>query len=288
MSIYAIVIDSGSDIPARNLADWDVLCVPLTFSFKGTDGEFTNRDMDAREFFGRMRGGQVALTSAPSAGAFEAAFRAELGAGRDVLYLGFSSGLSSTSETAAMVAKSLRSEYPERRIVAMDTLCASVGLGLLVGLCAARRAEGMPLDEVAAYAERTAARVCHWFTVDDLAYLRRGGRIGGIASAFAALANVKPILHAGEAGGLECAAKARGRHRAIAALARKLAEGRGPDESTPVLVGHCDCADDAALLAEILDSQYGIPVDDVWEIGPVIGAHSGPGTLALFYIGSNR
>ena len=209
-------------------------------------------------------------------------------AGNDVLYLGFSSGLSGTYNAGALAVRELSERYPQRKVYAVDTLCASLGQGLLVYLCCMKRREGATIEEVRDYAEATKLHLCHWFTVDDLMFLKRGGRVSAATAIVGSMLSIKPVMHVDDEGHLIKVDTARGRKASIRALVAEM-EKRGIDlPNQHIFISHGDCEDDANYLAKLIREKF--PVKDITinYVGPVIGAHSGPGTLALFFLGTKR
>ena len=288
MRDYVIFADSACDIPPALLQEWGVRCESLSFRFHGEDREWANGEMAPAEFYARMRAGQVATTSAVNIDTFKRAFEEELAAGRDVLYLGFSSGLSATCQSGIMAGRELEEEHPGSRVVAVDTLCASAGFGMLVYLAVQRKKAGATLDEAAQFARDTIPHLCHWFTVDDLKYLKRGGRVSATAALLGGMLGIKPVLHTDDSGHLTPVSKVRGRKASLEALAdRYLALAQNPGEG-PVFISHGDCLKDVETLKGMLWTKCGAKVDLVCDVGPVIGAHSGPGTVALFFLGRER
>lgn len=288
MNPYVIYTDSACDIVPATLKAWNVPYVSLTFRIGGDETEYTERDIPSSEFYDRMRAGSVAKTSAVNSETFRAAFEAELAAGRDVLYIGFSSGLSATYNSARMAAEQLAQDYPERRVITIDSLCASAGFGLLVALAVRKRDEGATLNELADYVRAAVPGICHWFTVDDLVYLKRGGRVSPTVAFVGNLLGIKPVLHVDDEGHLISMSKARGRRAAITALAQKYGELLADPACNEAFISHGDCLQDAELLKTILERDYSANVTLITPVGTVIGAHSGPGTLALFFIGKER
>lgn len=288
MRDYIIFTDSSADLSPEMLGAWGVSYLPLTFRFSDSEHEFTNSDMEIGEFYSKMREGGVAKTAAVNSESFRLAFEKILSDGKDVLYIGFSSGLSTTYNSARIAAESLREDYPDGRVVTVDSLAASAGLGMLVRLAVLKKEEGLAIDGVAAYVESLKLNMCHWFTVDDLVYLKRGGRISSTAAFVGNLLGIKPVLHVDNEGHLVNVSKVRGRRAAITALAEKLFATA--DDSLPALVyiSHSDCKSDAELLAAIIKEKCGRETEIITDVGPVIGAHSGPGTLALFFLGKER
>ncbi|MBE6620729.1 MAG: DegV family protein [Ruminococcaceae bacterium] len=288
MNPYVIYTDSACDIVPETLSSWGVSSVSLTFRIDGGETEYTEHDIPSSEFYDKMRAGAVAKTAAINTETFRAAFEAELKQGRDVLYLGFSSGLSATFNSARIAAQGLEQDYPERRVITIDSLCASAGFGLLVFLAVGKRDEGATLDELADYLKATIPSICHWFTVDDLVYLKRGGRISPTVAFVGNLLGIKPVLHVDDEGHLISMTKVRGRRAAIHALAQKYGELLADSAQNVAFISHGDCLQDAELLKSILEKDYGANVTLITPVGTVIGAHSGPGTLALFFLGKHR
>ena len=288
MRDYIIFTDSACDIKPEILADWGVKSLPLTFRFDVDNVEYSNYGMDTKTFYDRMREGQVAKTAAVNSQTFLIAFEEILKEGKDVLYLGFSSGLSTTYNSARIAAEELLGTYTDAKIVVVDTLAASAGQGLLVRLVVDKKNEGAAIDEAAEFARNTVLNVCHWFTVDDLVYLKRGGRISAAAAFFGNVIGIKPVLHVDNEGHLVNVMKVRGRRSAVAAMAEKYVECALDKENGKVYISHADCQKDVDDLANIIREKTGASVEIVTDVGPVIGAHSGPGTLALFFIGKER
>lgn len=288
MRDYIIFTDSACDIKPEILAEWGVKYCSLTLRFTGEDKEYLNDEIDVKEFYDKMRDGGVAKTAAINSEVFAEKFEEILKEGKDILYLGFSSGLSTTYNSARIAAKQLSESYPDSKIITVDTLAASAGQGLLVRLVVNKKNEGATIDEAADYAISTVSKICHWFTVDDLVYLKRGGRISSAAAFFGNVIGIKPVLHVDNAGHLVNVMKVRGRKNAVATMAEKYAEFADDKEGGLIFISHADCIKDANELAEIFKSKYGASVDIITDVGPVIGAHSGPGTLALFFVGKER
>lgn len=285
---FVIHTDSACDIAPALLSQWGVTCTSLTFRFDDGDTEYSNNDMKAAEFYARMREGASAKTSAINSEIFRLAFEEPLKQGEDLLYLAFSSGLSTTCNSARMAAEELRTQYPERKIVVVDTLAASAGQGMLVKLAADKKADGATLEETAAYVDKLIPKLCHWFTVDDLMYLKRGGRVSPTVAFVGNALGIKPILHVDYEGHLVKVTQARSRKKSIAALAEKYVELAENPGQGPVYISHGDCLADAEQLADIIKTRHGVDIEIITDVGPVIGAHSGPGTLALFFLGTEK
>ena len=288
MNNYVIYTDSACDIKPALLGEWGVRYANLTFRFDGEDKEYSNEAMDIKTFYDRMRAGGVAKTAAINVDGFAAAFEEALKNGDDILYLGFSSGLSTTYNSARLAAEQLKERYPDRKILTLDTLAASAGFGMLVYLAVDQKRKGASLEENAAYIKDVAPRMCHWFTVDDLVYLKRGGRVSAAAAFFGGMLGIKPVMHVDDEGHLVPVAKVRGRRTSLAAMAQKYAELAEDPEGGLVYISHGDCLDDVNELAGMLKAKHGVDVDLITDVGTVIGAHAGPGVVALFFIGKNR
>ena len=208
--------------------------------------------------------------------------------GKDLLVFGFTSALSATYQSAVIAAEELREKYPDRKINVVDSCCAALGQGLLVWYACKKRDEGLTLEELTDWVENNKLHICHWVTVDDLSHLKRGGRISGATALVGTMLNIKPIIHVDEEGRLVNVGKCRGRKAAMEFIAAKLGEaGEGWDNST-VFVAHGDCPEDAAALEKVLKEKYGVKEVITGYVGPVIGAHTGPGVLVVFYMGNNR
>lgn len=288
MKEYVIYTDSACDIDHKLLSEWGVGVLPLTFRFSDEDKEYTSYDMDSHVFYDRMRAGSVAKTAAINSESFNEEFEKVLAERKDVLYLSFSSGLSTTFNSSRIASEQLAEKYNENKVYIFDTLAASAGQGLLVKLIVDKKNEGASVEEVLEYAKSIVMNICHWFTVDDLVYLKRGGRISSAAAFFGTVIGIKPVLHVDNDGHLINVQKVRGRKSAIAALADQYGETALDKENGTVFISHADCESEARSLAEILSNRYGASVTLLTDISPVIGAHSGPGTIALFFVGSKR
>ena len=288
MSDYVIFTDSCCDVSPELLAKWGVPYANMTFSFDGEDKEYIGTDISNHDFYDRMRQGAHARTAAINADTFARAFTPILEEGKDILYVAFSSGLSTTVNSAHMAAEELKEQYPDRKIIIVDTLAASAGGGLMVYLAVAKKNEGATIEENAAYIESLVPQHCIWFTVDDLEYLKRGGRVSPLVAFAGGVLGIKPILQMDGEGHLVKVSTARGRKKAIEALAEKYAELSYEEKNTPIFISHAEAENDAKQLADILKQRHGAEVTLITEIGPVIGSHAGPGTIALFFIGKHR
>lgn len=288
MSEYVLFTDTNADIHPSILDQWGVGYTNLTFRFEGEDRDYINGEMSGAEFYAKMRKGDVAKTAAANAETFKELFRPTLEAGKDVLYLAFSSGLSTTYQSSAMAAEELKEEFPERKIAVVDTLAASAGQGLLVYLANEQKKAGASLEEVAKYVEDNRLHLCHWFTVDDLVYLKRGGRVSPAVAFVGGMLGIKPVLHVDDEGHLINMGKVRGRKASLQALADKYAELALDPGKDVVFISHADCIDDVETLKSMLKEKGCAEVAMVNDICPVIGSHSGPGTMAVFFLGKHR
>lgn len=288
MNEYVIFTDSCCDIKPGLLEQWGVPYANMTFTFDGEGKEYINADITNKEFYDRMRKGASAKTAAINADSFACAFEPILQEGKDILYIAFSSGLSTTVNSAHMAAEELKEKYPDRKIAIVDTLAASAGGGLMVYMAVAKKNEGASLEENAAYIASLIPQHCIWFTVDDLEYLKRGGRVSPLVAFAGGVLGIKPVLQMDDEGHLIKVSTARGRKKAIEALADKYAELSYEEKNTPIFISHAECEEDAKHLADMLMQRHGAEVTLITEIGPVIGSHAGPGTLAIFLIGKHR
>ncbi len=288
MNNYTVFVDSSCDIPQELLDNYGLHTIELTFRFTDSPEEFRNCDLDIDDFYRNLREGRDAKTSAINSEQFKLNFEPELEAGRDVLYIGFSSGLSTTYNQSRMAAAELAKKYPERRVLTADSLCESGGYGMIVMLAMKKLAAGATLEEAVEYIESTRLSICHWFTVDDLQFLHRGGRVGAVAAFVGTAIGIKPILHVDNDGKLINLYNVRGRKKAVRELAKKLSELRLDGDDSPIYISHGDCREDADELARQVKELCGTDVEVIAPVGPVIGSHSGPGTLAIFFVGSER
>ncbi len=288
MNEYIIFTDSCCDVRPALLQEWGVSYASMTFTFDGEDKAYIDTDISNKEFYDRMRKGASAKTAAINADTFIRAFEPILQSGKDILYVAFSSGLSTTVNSAHMAVEDLKESYPDRKILVVDTLAASAGGGLMVYMAVNKKREGASLEENAAYIESLVPHHCIWFTVDDLEYLKRGGRVSPLVAFAGGILGIKPMLQMDSEGHLIKVGTARGRKKAIEALADKYTELSFEEKNTPMFISHADCEEDAKRLADILKQRHGVEVTLITEIGPVIGSHSGPGTLAFFFIGKHR
>jgi len=283
---YQIITDSCCDFTQEQLQQLNISCANLTVLYNGENHQNFSDPAAVKAFYDEMRGGTMATTAAVNPDGWAEVMKPALEAGQDVLVLAFSSGLSTTYQTAVIAAKELREEYPERRIFVVDTLCAALGQGLLVRYACKKRDEGMPIEELDAWLEEHKLNLCHWVTVDDLGPLKRGGRISATTAIVGTMLNVKPIIHVDNDGHLINCAKVRGRKAAMEYLVKKFSE-TCTDFDT-VFIAHGDCPEDAKALEAMLREKHDIKEITTGYVGPVIGAHTGPGVLVVFFMGTHR
>ena len=311
MPNYIILSDSGTDFSKAKAKEVDVEIIDLYVTVEG-EQPVPDSEVDTPALYAQLRAKKSVSTAAINLDDFSTKMRKYLEAGNDVLYLGFSSGLSSTYGAGRFAAEELASEFPERKIYTVDTLCASLGQGLLVYLAAKKRLEGASIEEVRDFVEATKLNLCHWFTVDDLFFLKRGGRVSAATAVVGTVLGIKPIMHVDNEGKLIKVGVARGRKASIDAMFDKVKETMislkddvsdvvdelkagvakvkdlAADIKNTIFISHGDCQEDADYLAGRLKKELGIKDVFVDFVGSVIGSHSGPGTLAIFYLGTQR
>lgn len=290
MPSYRILTDSTTDLTPEMIRELNVEIIPLCYIMEGK----TYRDipggsaMGEKEFYSKLRNGIMSTTTQVNSEEFMDYFQPYLERGEDVLYIAFSSGLSGTCQSAFIAKKQLEEKYPGRRIEVFDSLCASMGEGLFVYLAAMKSKAGASIDEVLQWMKENVLRLCHWFTVDDLNHLKRGGRVSTATALVGTMLGIKPVLHVDNEGHLIPVSKVRGRKQSLDALVKKMEETAVVPEEQTVFISHGDCLEDARYVESQLKSKLGVKKVFLNYIGPVIGAHSGPGTVALFFLGKER
>ena len=290
MSQYIVMTDSSCDLPAGLAAELELEVLPLSVLIDGKSyvNYLDERDITFADCYAALRAGKNATTSAVNVEAFVQAMEPHLQAGEDILYLGFSSALSGTYNAGAVAAQQLAEKYPERKLYAVDTLSASMGQGLLVYLTVQQKRAGATIEQARDYAEAQKLHLCHWFTVDDLNHLHRGGRVSATSAVLGTVLNIKPVLNMDNEGRLIFMEKVRGRRNSIKRMLEKIRETAIEPEKQIVFMSHGDCLEDAEYLAGRIREEWGVKDVVINYVGPVIGAHSGPGTLALFFLGTER
>ena len=287
MANYQIITDSACDLPQVMLSQLDVIITPLHVLYKGQHMTDTVENGPVHDFYAGMRSGEVPTTSAVNPDGWCKVIEPVVAQGQDALVLAFSSGLSTTYQSAVIAANELAEKYPQRKILVVDTLSAALGQGLLVWHTCKKRGEGLSLEQLASWVEENRQHVAHWFTVDDLVYLKRGGRVSAATAVLGTMLQIKPVLHVDESGHLVSMVKARGRRASMDTLVKKFDElGAGFDNRT-VFICHADAMADAQKLEQMM-LQRGVEQVFIGNLGAVIGSHAGPGTLALFFLGKHR
>ena len=291
MPEYIIATDSCASLPRNIVEEFDLKILPFSYMVDDEEypGYIEGQDLNLKKFYDQMRQGAITKTSQPSLGFALEFFRKLLESGKDLLYIGFSSGLSSGYGTCSEALDMLKKEFPDQKIYAVDSLAACMGEGLLVYLAIKEKQKGKTIEEVREWTEKNKLNLSHWFTVDDLMYLFRGGRVSKTSAYAANMLNVKPVLHVDDEGHLIPMEKTMGRNKSIKKLVEHMAEtGIKPLEDQTVFICHGDCPKDAEKLANQVKERFGTQDIVIGYTSPVIGAHSGPGTLALFFLGEHR
>lgn len=284
---YHIITDTCCDFPADMYGELGLKAVPLTVLYKGQNYD-TYTEQWLKSLYSGLRNGESASTAAINPDQWASCIEPCLAAGEDVLVLSFSSGLSTTYQSAMIAAEDLREKYPQRQIRVVDTLCASLGQGLFVHYACQKRDEGFSLDALTEWCEQTKMHLCHWVIADDLMYLKRGGRVSAASAVAGTLLQIKPLIHMDDAGKLIPVGKMRGRKAAIKALCDKVGETGIDGANDTIFICHGDCEEDAKTLETMLKEKYGTKNVFYYYIGAVIGSHAGPGTMAIFYLGKER
>lgn len=290
MGDYVILTDSSCDLTEALLRELEVGYVPLRFTMEGETYEnwLDGRQMPIGEFYRRLRGGAMAKTAAINPSDWALEMEKHVREGKDVLVIAFSSGLSSTYQAATLAAEDLAPRYPGRKIAVVDTLCASSGEGLLVYHAVMKKRAGATMDEVRAWLEENRLHLAHWFTVEDLHFLRRGGRVSSTTAVVGTVLGIKPVLHVDNEGHLVSVSKTRGRKSSLNALVDRMEKTALDAASQTVFISHCDCLEEAEYVAQQVRARCGVQDVRIFDVGPVIGSHSGPGTMALFFLASER
>ena len=289
MSEYVITTDNNSDLPEKYLKDHGVGCMYLSYSMNGknyTHGNF----LPEHEFYEAMRNGSMPTTAQVNPENAKALLEPYLKEGKDILHIAFSSGLSGTYNSSRIAAEELMEEYPDRKIIVVDSLAASLGQGLLVWLAQQKKELGQTLEDVADWVEKNKLKMVHLFTVDDLNHLYRGGRVSRTTAIVGSMLNIKPVLHVDNEGKLTAIGKVRGRKKALQELVKLMDEKIGSfgADCDTIFISHGDCEQDAQYVAAKVKEKYNIKNIIINQVGATIGAHSGPGTMALFFVGDVR
>lgn len=290
MSTFAIVTESTADLPQELAQELDIQIIPMPFTLQGKERLDwpDHRELSPHALYQQLRQGEQGSTSALNPHNYQQALTPLLEAGQDVLLLVFSSGLSTTYQSSLLAVEELRQQFPDRQVETVDTLAASFGQGLLVWHAARLRREGLSLSQVRTWVEENRLHLCHWFTVDDLNHLKRGGRVSAATALVGTMLSIKPVLHVDNQGHLINVSKARGRGASIKALADRVEQLALDPAGQTMFISHADCPEDAEKLAQLLKDRLNVPQILQSDIGPVIGVHCGPGTLAVYFLGKER
>ena len=289
MNNYVITTDNNADLPEEFYKEHQIGCTYFSYTLDGK--EYTKENfLPVEEFYSKMRAGSMPTTSQVNPERVRALFEPYLKEGKDILHIAFSSGLSGTFNSCRIAAQELMEEYPERKIRVVDSLSASLGQGLLVYLAQRRKEEGADFDSVAQWTEEHKKKIVHLFTVDDLNHLYRGGRVSRTTAILGGMLNIKPILHVDDEGKLIPIGKVRGRKKSLLELVTLMDSkiGSYAKSCDTIFISHGDCREEAEFLAAKVKEKYHITTELINDVGAVIGAHSGPGTLALFFMGDYR
>ncbi|MGI6018381.1 MAG: DegV family protein [Marvinbryantia sp.] len=290
MSSYVVTTDTSADLPEQYYQEHQMIVIPLSCILDGETYVRGAKELSMAEFYAKMREGKMPTTSQANPEQAKKIFEPLIKEGKDILHIAFSSGLSGTCGSARIAAEELMEEYPERKIIVVDSLCASLGQGLLVHKTLEKQKEGLSLEELAAWCEEMKMHIIHSFTVDDLFHLYRGGRLSKAAAVIGTMIQLKPVLHVNNEGKLIPLSKVRSRKKSLQALvaAMEAKQGSFAGKNDVIFISHGDCVEDAEYVKALIEEKFGIHNFIISPVGNVIGAHSGPGTLALFFLGDNR
>lgn len=286
---YIIMTDTTSDLPESYIREHGIRVLSLGYLMEGKNYD-REHPMDIREFYSMMRKGCLPVTSQVNPASAKEEIASCFKEGLDVLYIGFSSALSGTFDSVRGVISELKEsgEFKDRKAIAVDSLCASLGEGLLVHKAVKMKEDGKTLEETAEWAQTNRLHVCHNFTVDDLFHLHRGGRLSKSAAIMGTLINIKPVLHVDDSGRLVALGRERGRKKSLRALVDRMERQAAEFENPEVFISHGDCLEDALYVRNMVRERLGVEKFLINSVGPAIGAHSGPGTVALFFMGDPR
>ena len=290
MRDYVLMTDSCCDLTDSMARELELEVLPLTMHMDGQNypNDLAGTAISNEEFYKRIRAGKLATTSAANVGQFQDAMRKVLERGKDIVCVCFSSALSTTYQSAVIAANDLRSEFPEAEIHVVDSLSASLGEGLLLYLAAQQKRAGLSAAELAAWVEENRLRICHWFTVDDLNFLKRGGRVSATTAFVGTMLSIKPIMHTSDEGKLVPVGKARGRKAALKALLDSIERLAIRPEEQTMFICHADCEEEARAVPRQITDRFATKTVHINYIGPVIGSHTGPNTMGIFFIGTKR
>ncbi len=290
MRDYVIITDSTTDLTPELINELNIIVIPMEFNIDGKSylNYSDERDISYKEFYDVLRNGKNSTTSLINTATFTDLFEPIIKEGKDILYIAFSSGLSGTYNSSCIAAEMLLEKYPDSKIYTVDSLSASMGEGLLVYHAANKKKEGMNIDELKEWILNNRLNLCHWFTVDDLHHLKRGGRLSSAAAIVGTMLSIKPVLHVDNEGHLIPVEKVRGRKLSITSMLKMMENTVINPEEQTIFISHGDCLEEAEYLAKLIKEKLNVKDIKMNFIGPVIGSHSGPGTIALFFLGSER
>lgn len=287
---YVIITDSTSDL-AQGYADaLGLVIIPYLFRMGGNEyyNFLDHRELSSKDFYSSLHAGVTATTSLVTAQRYTDTFEPFLKQGKDILYMCLSTGLSSSYSQCLLAAEALSAQYPQRKLIMIDSLAASMGQGLLAYYAAKARDEGKSVEEAGDYIRGLVPQICHWITPSDLNHLRRGGRVSGASAFVGTMLNIKPIIHVDDEGRLIPVAKVRGMSNAMEYMIDRMQDTQLEPKNQIAFISHSDAPDEAKKLADRLINRLGPREIVINDIGPVIGAHTGPGTITLFFVGSKR
>lgn len=290
MPNYVLFTDSSCDLPAALAEEMQLHVLPLSVHLDSDSYKnyLDEREISYRDFYARIPSAKEIKTNAVNQQDFIDAMEPVLRAGADVLYVGFSSGLSGTYSAGALAARELQEKYPDRKIYAVDSLCASLGQGMLLHLAWKRQQAGATIDELRAYLEETKLHLCHWFTVNDLFHLKRGGRVSAATALIGSMLSIKPVMHMDDEGHLAVVSKARGRKASLKQLVEEMKKSAIEPEAQEIFICHGDALAEAEALGETIRRELHVKNVIINYVGPVIGAHTGPGVISIFFLGTKR
>ena len=287
MSKFVITADSTVDLPKAFLEEKQVPVVSLSYIIDGAtykDGE----GLTSKEFYDKIREGAMPTTSQVNPEQARDLFEPILKGGTDILHIAFTSGLSGTYNSCRIAAEELSEEYPDRKIVVVDSLCAASGGGMLLYKAIELKEQGKSFDEIVTWVEENKLHVCHDVTVDDLFHLHRGGRVSKASAVVGTIVKIKPIIHVNDEGKLIVIGKERGRKKALQTLVERMEEKSQGFENDIVMITHGDALEDAEYVKGLIQDKFGITNIMINPLGTVIGSHTGPGVIALFYMGNRN
>jgi DegV family protein with EDD domain len=290
MSDYVIVSDATLDLPAGLVEEYDIRIIPMGFSIDNEEYSHypDERELTIEEFYSRLKNGAISQTTQITPVVFTEYFEDVLKQGKDIIYISFSSGLSGTYNTSQIVIRDLKEDYPERKIYSIDSLCASIGEGLLVLHAAMQKKQGMDIDQLREWIENNKRGARHWFTVKDLFFLKRGGRISSIEAVVGTALKIRPVLSTDDSGKLTVVSKIRGTRAELELMLGKLEQESIDLSSQTIIIGHGDDLEQAKELERLIRDKYEVKEIIISKIGPIIGTHTGPGMLALTFFGRKQ